>query len=256
MSIMSDMLTLHCYTSDQHSAKHKISQKTSPFSRAAFRASASCFFFSLKAASSSVSSFLSFLGACNHCFSIITPSASSRITLRGLSFPPCLLDIFVVVVSDQPWAVLIWAFVYLSPDINTPFIVNSIPAKTNTFLPILIPSRDGSVAGRLESRTRLRVGCEYQRCYYSNHLHFVQVLGPFPIHAREQHFISPSFPLNCNESSQASQCLAHCDRASVSESIDYRRRWPSSYADGGTVGWSKATISPDGFLDISFPDIR
>jgi len=204
MSIMSDMLTLHCYTSDQHSAKHKISQKTSPFSRAAFRASASCFFFSLKAASSSVSSFLSFLGACNHCFSIITPSASSRITLRGLSFPPCLLDIFVVVVSDQPWAVLIWAFVYLSPDINTPFIVNSIPAKTNTFLPILIPSRDGSVAGRLESRTRLRVGCEYQRCYYSNHLHFVQVLGPFPIHAREQHFISPSFPLNCNESSQAS----------------------------------------------------
>jgi hypothetical protein len=25
----------------------------------------------------------------------------------------------------------------------------------------------------------------------------VKVLGPFPIHAREQHFLSPSFPLQC-----------------------------------------------------------
>lgn len=24
----------------------------------------------------------------------------------------------------------------------------------------------------------------------------IQVLGPFPIHAREQHFLSPAFPLN------------------------------------------------------------
>ncbi|CAA7270176.1 unnamed protein product [Cyclocybe aegerita] len=64
------------------------------------------------------------------------------------------------------------------------------------------------------------------------------VLGPFPVHAREQHFISPSFPLN------------------LSEPIDYQQIWPSSYADGGTVGWSKANIGVDGYLELSFPDIR
>ncbi|CAL1703964.1 unnamed protein product [Somion occarium] len=47
------------------------------------------------------------------------------------------------------------------------------------------------------------------------------VLGPFPIHAREQHFLSPSFP------------------------IDH----------GGSVGWTKATSS-NGNLAVSFPDVR
>ncbi|GJE86814.1 hypothetical protein PsYK624_028970 [Phanerochaete sordida] len=63
------------------------------------------------------------------------------------------------------------------------------------------------------------------------------VLGPFPIHAREQHFLSPSFPLN------------------LSEPIDYGAKWSSAYADTGEVGWSKATSS-DGLLEISFPDVR
>jgi len=63
------------------------------------------------------------------------------------------------------------------------------------------------------------------------------VLGPFPIHAREQHFLSPSFPLN------------------LSSPIDLEARWPSSYADGGTVGWTKA-VSDKGNLGVSFPDIR
>ncbi|KAG5718671.1 3',5'-cyclic-nucleotide phosphodiesterase [Termitomyces sp. T112] len=51
----------------------------------------------------------------------------------------------------------------------------------------------------------------------SNHW---DILGPFPIHAREQHHLSPSFPL------------------SLSEPIDWQKAWPSSYADHGDVSWS------------------
>ncbi|KAK7023879.1 transmembrane protein [Favolaschia claudopus] len=64
------------------------------------------------------------------------------------------------------------------------------------------------------------------------------VLGPFPIHAREQQFISPSYPLN------------------LSEPIDFNRTWPSSYADNGRVSWSKTQETEDGDLKISFPKIR
>ncbi|KAF9475666.1 hypothetical protein BDN70DRAFT_996247 [Pholiota conissans] len=64
------------------------------------------------------------------------------------------------------------------------------------------------------------------------------VLGPFPIHAREQHFLSPAFPLN------------------LSKPIEYEESWPSAYADGGTVKWSKTTSTPEGDIEISFPKIR
>ncbi|KAI0933809.1 hypothetical protein AcV5_005858 [Taiwanofungus camphoratus] len=64
------------------------------------------------------------------------------------------------------------------------------------------------------------------------------VLGPFPIQAREQHFLSPSFPLN------------------LSEPIDLHARYPSSYADGGSVGWSTARSNAADTLEVSFPNIR
>ncbi|TFK42788.1 hypothetical protein BDQ12DRAFT_293178 [Crucibulum laeve] len=64
------------------------------------------------------------------------------------------------------------------------------------------------------------------------------VLGPFPIHAREQHFLSPSFPLN------------------LSEPIDYSKTWPSAYADGGFVGWGTTNSDSSGLLHVAFPDIR
>ncbi|KAI0713279.1 hypothetical protein C8Q76DRAFT_621267 [Earliella scabrosa] len=64
------------------------------------------------------------------------------------------------------------------------------------------------------------------------------VLGPFPIHAREQHFLSPSFPLN------------------LTDPIDLAATYPSSYADGGSVGWTKAQSTEDGTLEVSFPEIR
>ncbi|KAJ7090213.1 hypothetical protein B0H15DRAFT_779111 [Mycena belliarum] len=64
------------------------------------------------------------------------------------------------------------------------------------------------------------------------------VLGPFPTHAREQQFISPSFPVN------------------VSEPLDFTSTWPSSYADGGRVGWTKTQATLEGDLKVSFPNIR
>lgn len=64
------------------------------------------------------------------------------------------------------------------------------------------------------------------------------VLGPFPIHAREQHYLSPAFPLN------------------LEESIDYLKTWPSAYADGGRVGWKSTQLREDGSLHVKFPEIR
>ncbi|KAJ7197231.1 hypothetical protein GGX14DRAFT_545520 [Mycena pura] len=67
---------------------------------------------------------------------------------------------------------------------------------------------------------------------------FWDVLGPFPIHAREQQFLSPAFPIN------------------ISEPIDFARPWPSAYADNGAVRWTKTQASPEGDLKVSFPNIR
>ncbi|KAJ4488323.1 hypothetical protein J3R30DRAFT_3696095 [Lentinula aciculospora] len=63
------------------------------------------------------------------------------------------------------------------------------------------------------------------------------ILGPFPIHAREQHFLEPSFPID------------------VKVPIDLNVSYPSSYADGGQVTWSKAQANKDsGVLEVLFPD--
>ncbi|KAJ3806599.1 hypothetical protein F5876DRAFT_90994 [Lentinula aff. lateritia] len=63
------------------------------------------------------------------------------------------------------------------------------------------------------------------------------ILGPFPIHAREQHFLEPSFPID------------------VKVPIDLNATYPSSYADGGQVTWSKARADKDsGILEVSFSE--
>lgn len=64
------------------------------------------------------------------------------------------------------------------------------------------------------------------------------VLGPFPIHAREQHFLSPSFPLD------------------LTKHVDLDASYPSSLADDGFVRWSKALLGRDGNLAVSFRHIR
>ncbi|EJD53346.1 hypothetical protein AURDEDRAFT_149076 [Auricularia subglabra TFB-10046 SS5] len=69
------------------------------------------------------------------------------------------------------------------------------------------------------------------------------VLGPFPIHAREQHFLSPAFPLRHEELTPR---FVRDDNAT----------WPSAYADGASVRWSSATQDDKGHLSVSFPNIR
>ncbi|KAJ7184189.1 hypothetical protein C8R46DRAFT_1063195 [Mycena filopes] len=64
------------------------------------------------------------------------------------------------------------------------------------------------------------------------------VLGPFGIMAREQHFLSPSFPIN------------------VSQPINLNATWPSSYADNGRVGWTRTEATAEGDLSVSFRNIR
>ncbi|KAF8510217.1 hypothetical protein BU17DRAFT_55579 [Hysterangium stoloniferum] len=65
------------------------------------------------------------------------------------------------------------------------------------------------------------------------------VLGPFPISAREQHFLSPSFPIDLS-------------------SYQYHpgSTWPSSLADGGQVSWKSVNSTADGRILVSHPDIR
>lgn len=83
----------------------------------------------------------------------------------------------------------------------------------------------------------------------------LQVLGPFPIHAREQHFLSPSFPINRKFQSSIS-VLSSANVPTVSDPIDYSKSWPSSYADGGVVEWTKFKSNNNGDLKVSFPQIR
>ena len=88
-----------------------------------------------------------------------------------------------------------------------------------------------------------------------------KVLGPFPIHAREQHFLSPSFPLNREPDPPASFVVSSSIHTPVSQPIDLHKSWPSSYADGGLVSWSTVNAtdwaSPNpGNLKVSFPHIR
>ncbi|KZT44181.1 hypothetical protein SISSUDRAFT_1068603 [Sistotremastrum suecicum HHB10207 ss-3] len=68
----------------------------------------------------------------------------------------------------------------------------------------------------------------------------LDVLGPFPIAAREQHIIGPGYPLNLYAP------YIH----------DSNRTYPSAYADGGRVAWSKAIIEENGDINIRYEDIR
>ncbi|KAG9003012.1 hypothetical protein FRB93_011299 [Tulasnella sp. JGI-2019a] len=66
------------------------------------------------------------------------------------------------------------------------------------------------------------------------------VLGPFPLKAREQHFLSPSYPIKVGPS--------YTHNASAT--------YLSSLPDGGQVTWSNGKTSTPGQYQISYPDIR
>ncbi|EJD02092.1 uncharacterized protein FOMMEDRAFT_157287 [Fomitiporia mediterranea MF3/22] len=84
-------------------------------------------------------------------------------------------------------------------------------------------------------------------------------LGPFPIHAREQHIISPGFPLSCEDHTRATIPIeVNTDETSVSApySRDLEETWPSSLSESGEVSWKAAFLNPRGELAVSFPDVR
>ncbi|KZT03565.1 uncharacterized protein LAESUDRAFT_814646 [Laetiporus sulphureus 93-53] len=106
----------------------------------------------------------------------------------------------------------------------------------STILMCLLPtSAMANVVGEQVQRVFEASGDSHWRVSVSDDW---DVLGPFPIHAREQHLLSPSFPIN------------------LTDQIDFNAAWPSSYADGGAVRWTTVRFKGDGELDVSFPNIR
>jgi hypothetical protein len=65
--------------------------------------------------------------------------------------------------------------------------------------------------------------------------------------------LSPSFPLNRE---QPFRQLPSLTAIAVIEPVDFDQTWPSSYADGGRVSWSKVHAEEDHTVIVSFPNIR
>ena len=55
-----------------------------------------------------------------------------------------------------------------------------------------------STSWRVEIANRWDVSYTHSPNSSAESQFLIQVLGPFPVHAREQHFLSPAFPLNSN----------------------------------------------------------
>lgn len=91
---------------------------------------------------------------------------------------------------------------------------------------------------------------------HDNLLTHLKVLGPFPIHAREQHFLSPSFPVNGAFQISGVWNSVLNDDFPVHEPIDLTKKYPSSYADGGNVSWTTTTSNKAGEIKVAFPNIR
>lgn len=83
------------------------------------------------------------------------------------------------------------------------------------------------------------------------------VLGPFPQHAREQHFLSPSFPFR-STSVMLHRRFVLIVRHQDEDCIEVRTdtRFPSYLADGGFVTWANTKSDDEGRLAVSFPNIR
>ncbi|KAG8217230.1 hypothetical protein J3R82DRAFT_5317 [Butyriboletus roseoflavus] len=63
------------------------------------------------------------------------------------------------------------------------------------------------------------------------------VLGPFPVHAREQHFLSPAYPLE------------------LSLPISTTTQYPTSLTHSAYASWSQTTADPHGTIHVSHPSV-
>lgn len=66
------------------------------------------------------------------------------------------------------------------------------------------------------------------------------ILGPFPQHAREQHYLNPLYPLDSSDLDEWT--------------TGTRKQYYSSLVENGMVGWSNATLQ-DGNLAVAYPTI-
>jgi len=82
----------------------------------------------------------------------------------------------------------------------------------------------------------------------------VQVLGPFPVHAREQHFLSPAYPLD-RESICSPAGLGPHSFYPVSLPIDTTPQYPTSLTHTANASWSQTTADPHGVIHVSHPSV-
>ena len=107
----------------------------------------------------------------------------------------------------------------------------------------------------LARRARSRLGCALSLvCARLSLICSVQVLGPFPVHAREQHFLSPAYPLD-RESARSPAGLGPHSSHPVSLPIDTTTQYPTSLTHTATASWSQTTADPDGVIHVSHPSV-
>lgn len=67
------------------------------------------------------------------------------------------------------------------------------------------------------------------------------VLGPFPVHAREQHFLSPAYPLDLS--------------LPIPPASDSNSTYPSSLPPSAGVSWTRTTADHHGKILVSYPSV-
>ncbi|KAL4065302.1 hypothetical protein J3A83DRAFT_4436701 [Scleroderma citrinum] len=75
-----------------------------------------------------------------------------------------------------------------------------------------------------------------------------QILGPFPIHAREQHFLSPAYPLDLPTYTDFTAVSSPIPPASDSSYL-------SSLSPSAQTSWTRTTADSDGRILVSYPSI-
>lgn len=82
----------------------------------------------------------------------------------------------------------------------------------------------------------------------------MQVLGPFPVHAREQHFLSPAYHLD-RESTRSPSDLDSLTSSPVTLPIDTAIQYPTSLTHTAYASWSHTTADPHGIIHVSHPTV-
>lgn len=174
----------------------------------------------------------------------------SKPTLRGFNFPPCRPDICLV----------IW-FDVVEMKLPSTTLHHFLLAKfTLAFAAVQWPLTSPSTGGITNSNQGLNLSDNMQlkkttSSGWQLNVHRVwDVLGPFPQSAREQHFLSPSYPLDCKWEPSVVQ-VSHCPSVSRGWNVSPNETYQSSLQDGGTVGWS-STTSVGERLEVVFPNVR